>query len=43
MIFFTEEEILDKHIGKIGTPHRKHFEDEIYTFLIGEAKKKVVI
>lgn len=43
MNFFTEEEILDKHIGKIGTPHRNQFEDEIYTFLIGEAKKKVVI
>ena len=43
MIFFTEEEILDKHIGKIGTPHRNQFEYEIYTFLIGEAKKKVVI
>ena len=32
MKFFTEEEILDKHIGKIGTPHRNQFEDEINTF-----------
>ena len=40
MIFFTEEEILDKHIGKIGTPHRNQFEDEINTFIIGEAIKE---
>ena len=42
MIFFTEEEILDKHIGKIGTPHRNQFEDEFNTFIIGEAIKEVV-
>lgn len=42
MKFFTEEEILDKHIGKIGTPHRSQFEDEINTFLIGEVIKEVV-
>ena len=42
MKFFTEEEILDKHIGKIGTPHRNQFEDEINTFLIGEVIKEVV-
>ena len=40
MKFFTEEEILDKHIGKIGTPHRNQFEDEINTYLIGEAIKE---
>lgn len=40
MKFFTEEEILDKHIGKIGTPHRNQFEDEFNTFLIGEAIKE---
>lgn len=40
MNFFTEEEILDKHIGKIGTPHRNQFEDEINTYLIGEAIKE---
>ena len=40
MKFFTEEEILDKHIGKIGTPHRNQFEDEINTFIIGEAIKE---
>ena len=40
MKFFTEEEILDMHIGKIGTPHRNQFEDEFNTFLIGEAIKE---
>ena len=40
MKFFTEEEILDKHIGKIGIPHRNQFEDEINTYLIGEAIKE---
>ena len=40
MKFFTEEEILDKHIGQIGTPHRNQFEDEINTFIIGEAIKE---
>ena len=40
MKFFTEEEILEKHIGKIGTPHRNQFEDEINTFIIGEAIKE---
>ena len=40
MKFYTEEEMLDKHIGKIGSPHRNQFEDEINTFLIGEAIKE---
>lgn len=39
--FYTEDEMLDKHIGKMGTPHRDEFEDEFNTFLIGEAIKKV--
>lgn len=38
--FYTEDEMLDKHIGKIGTPHRDEFEDEFNTFLIGEAIKE---
>ena len=40
MKFYSEEEMLDKHVGKIGTPHRDQFEDEINTFLIGEAIKE---
>ena len=40
MKFYSEEEMLDKHVGKIGTPHRDQIEDEINTFLIGEASKE---
>ena len=42
MKFYSEEEMLDKHVGKIGTPHRDQFEDEINTFLIGEALRRLV-
>lgn len=37
MKFYTEEEILDKHIGKKGTPKRDQFEADLNSFLIGEA------
>lgn len=37
MKFYSEDEMLDKHIGKIGTAERDKFEDEFNTFLIGEA------
>ena len=40
MKFYTEDEMLDKHIGKIGTPVRDLFENEFNTFLIGEAIKE---
>lgn len=40
MKFFTEEEILDKHIGIKGTPRRDKFEDDLQAFLVGEAIKK---
>ena len=38
--FYTEEEILDKHIGKKGTPKRDQFEADLNSFLIGEAIKQ---
>ena len=34
MKFYTEEEILDKHIGKKGTPKRDQFEADLNSFLI---------
>lgn len=40
MKFYTEEEILDKHIGEIGTSRRDKFEADLSSFLIGEAIKK---
>ena len=38
--FYTLDEIKDKHIGKVGTPHRDNYETELQSFLIGEAIKK---
>ena len=40
MKFFTEEEIIDKHIGKKGTSKRDKFDENIHSFLIGEAIKQ---
>jgi DNA-binding XRE family transcriptional regulator len=37
---FSLEEITDKYIGKIGTPKRDDFENELRLDLIGEAIKK---
>ena len=34
------EEVTDKHIGKIGTPERDEFENELRLDLIGEAIKQ---
>lgn len=38
--FYSEDEMLDKHVGKKGTPLREEFEEEFNTFLIGEAIKE---
>lgn len=40
MKFYTEEEILDKHIGEKGTPERDRFEADLHSFLIGKAIKQ---
>lgn len=40
MKFFSEEEIIDKHIGKKGTLARDRFEENLQSFLIGDAIKK---
>ena len=37
---FSLEEITDKYIGKIGTPKRDDFENELRLDLIGEAIKQ---
>ncbi|MDE5586104.1 MAG: helix-turn-helix domain-containing protein [Muribaculaceae bacterium] len=34
---YTHEEMLDRVIGKKGTPRRDAMEDELQSFLIGEA------
>lgn len=40
MKFFTEEEVIDKHIGEKGTPARNKFEEDLQSFLIGDAIKQ---
>lgn len=37
---YTEEEMLDKHIGKHGTEARDKFEDNLDIFLRGEVLRK---
>jgi DNA-binding XRE family transcriptional regulator len=40
MKFYTEEEMIDKHVGVKGTPQREQFEENLQAFLVGEAIKK---
>ena len=37
---YSLEEMLDKHIGRLGTPKRETFENELRLDLIGEAIKQ---
>lgn len=37
---YSLEEMLDKHIGKLGTPKREAFENELRLDLLGEAIRK---
>lgn len=37
---YTLDEMLDKHIGKLGTPNREAFENELRLDLLGEAIKQ---
>jgi len=37
---YSLEEMLDKHIGKLGTPKREAFENELRLDLLGEAIKQ---
>ena len=38
---YSLDEMLDKHIGKLGTPKREVFESELRLDLLGEAIKQV--
>lgn len=38
--FYALDEVKDKHLGKVGTPHRDKYEDELQSFIVGEAIKK---
>jgi len=37
---YSLEEMLDKHIGNLGTPKREEFENELRLDLLGEAIKQ---
>ena len=38
--FYTLDEVKDMQLGKVGTPHRDKYEEDLNTFLMGEAIKK---
>lgn len=40
MKVYTHDEMLDMVVGKKGTPRREELEENVRTFLIGEAIKK---
>lgn len=40
MKFYTEDEILDRHIGRKGCAGRDKFEENLHSFLIGKAIKQ---
>ncbi len=37
---YSLDEMIDKHIGKVGTPYREAFENELRIDLLGEAIKQ---
>lgn len=43
MKLYTHEEMLDRVVGRKGTPRRDTMEDELHTYLIGEAIKQARI
>lgn len=40
MKLYTHEEMLDRVLGKSGTPERNEYETQMNSFLMGEAIKK---
>ena len=37
---YSLDEMIDKHVGKVGTPNREAFENELRLDLLGEAIKQ---
>jgi HTH-type transcriptional regulator / antitoxin HipB len=37
---YSLDEMIDKHVGKVGTPNREAFENELRIDLLGEAIKQ---
>ena len=40
MKIYSLDEMIDKHVGKVGTPNREAFENELRIDLLGEAIKQ---
>ena len=40
MNFYTQEQMVDKHVGAKGTPAREEYDEQIELMLVGEAIRK---
>ena len=40
MKFYTQEQMVDKHVGAKGTPAREEFDEQVELMLVGEAIRK---
>ena len=40
MQFYTQEQMVDKHVGTKGTPARETFDEQVEMMLVGEAIRK---
>ena len=40
MKFYTQEQMVDKHVGAKGTPAREEYDEQVELMLIGEAIRK---
>ena len=41
--FYTLDEVKDKHIGEVGTPHRDKYEAELQSFFDWGSHKKMPV
>lgn len=40
MKFYTQEQMVDKHVGAKGTPEREEYDEQVELMLVGEAIRK---
>lgn len=43
MQFYTQEQMVDKHVGVKGTPAREEYDEQVELMLVGEAIRKARI
>lgn len=43
MQFYTQEQMVDKHVGTKGTPAREEYDEQVELMLVGEAIRKARI